>query len=403
MPKGLTFLLGDQVLVPTPVSALAVRVTLPAAIPDGTYTLRVATGKRASKTLFSQSITITAPKPLPTNGKIVFQSSPQSNWDIYTMDADGSNVTRLTDDPATDGDAVFSPDGSKIAFWSGRDGWAEIYIMNADGSNVTRLTHNEEADSRPVFSPDGSKVAFVASRRRNRFNNREIYVMNVDGSNQINLSNPSASTTQRISDTRPVFSPDSSKIAFESYPDTNSEICTVNVDGTNLTNLTNSSLDDYDPVFSPDGTKIVFSSYGMFNAEDTYGSFELFIMNVDGSAVKQLTSNSGLAEMPVFTRDGSQIVFVSYRGGGDIYIMNADGSNQTNITNDGAKVSYPVLSPDGRKLVFISFRDKPYGYWGEIYTMILDGSDKTRLTSGDTAKGWPRWGAGPVSTVGAHP
>ena len=108
------------------------------------------------------------------------------------MNADGSNQTRLTNNPASaDGSPSFSGDGSKIAFSSTRDGLdglnKEIYVMNADGSNQTRLTNNPASDDSPSFSGDGSKIAFSSTRD----GTVEIYVMNADGSNQTRLTSNS--------------------------------------------------------------------------------------------------------------------------------------------------------------------------------------------------------------------
>jgi hypothetical protein len=111
MPKELSFFLGNQLLTPTPVDALSVEVTVPSDIPTGTYTLRVASGKRVTKTLFSQSITIATPPVV--NGKIAFQSDRDGNYEIYTMNADGSGQINLSNNAAYDYSPVFSPDGSK--------------------------------------------------------------------------------------------------------------------------------------------------------------------------------------------------------------------------------------------------------------------------------------------------
>ena len=100
------------------------------------------------------------------------------------MDADGSNVVRLTDDPDDDFSPDWSPDGTLIAFTSERDGNREIYVMNSDGSNQVRLTDDPEADSGADWSPDGTRIAFTSERD----GNREIYVMDADGSNLIRVT-----------------------------------------------------------------------------------------------------------------------------------------------------------------------------------------------------------------------
>jgi len=82
------------------------------------------------------------------------------------MDADGSNQTRLTRDPADDSGPAWSPDGSRIAFMSYRDRNDEIYVMDADGSNQTRLTRDLANDIGPAWSPDGSRIAFESYRGR---------------------------------------------------------------------------------------------------------------------------------------------------------------------------------------------------------------------------------------------
>ena len=103
------------------------------------------------------------------------------------------------------------PDGSKIAFWGNTrcDGNSEIYVIDADGSNRTRLTENTEHDSSPSWSHDGSKIAFHTDRD----SNLEVYVMNADGSNPTNLTNNVSG------DAYPSWSPDDSQIAFDSMRD----------------------------------------------------------------------------------------------------------------------------------------------------------------------------------------
>ena len=272
-------------------------------------------------------------------------------------DTDGDGVADFLDNcPST-----FNPE--KIAFESARNGsdW-EIYAMNADGSNPVNLTNNPAMDSLPAFSPDGTKIAFASDRD----GNNEIYVMNADGSNQTRLTNNPAV------DYEPAFSPDGSKIAFTSWRDGNFEIYIMNADGSNQINLTNFPTGETDPAFSPDGSKIAFMSSRTIN-------FEIFVMNVDGSNPTRLTFNPGDDTNPAFSPDGSKIAFMSRRdGNAQIYVINADGSNQTRLSNTISNDARPAFSPDGSKIVFASDRDLITKVW----VMNADGSQPIALTGG---------------------
>ena len=276
--------------------------------------------------------------------KIVFGSVRNGgNHDIFVMDVDGSNQTRLTTSAAYDDQPKWSRDGTKIVFMSNRDGNFEIYSMNADGSNQTRLTNNPAADGFPAWSPDGTKIAFVSGDLRNP-STFEIYVMNADGSNRTRLTNDS------LVDGVPAWSPDGTKIVFMSGTtsvfDPNSfEIFVMNADGSNRTRLTNNTVADGQPSFSPDGTKILFASGDAMNPN----GIEIFVMNANGTGRTQLTNNSVTDGFPVWSSDGSRIVFasgsVSNENTVELYMMNADGSNPTQLTNNSALDWFPDWQP----------------------------------------------------------
>jgi WD40 repeat protein/type II secretory pathway pseudopilin PulG len=263
-------------------------------------------------------------------GKITFMSEREGNFDIYSMNADGTLQMRLTNEPGVEGYPHCSPDGNKIVFMSDRDGNQEIYVMNADGTGQKRLTNEPATDSCPHFSPDGSRIAFTSLRDGGL--NNEIYIMNADGTGQTRLTNhPDV-------DNDASFSPDGTRIVFHSNRDGNYEIYIMNADGTNATRLTSDPASDYSPSFSPDGTKIVFQSI-------RDGNWEIYSMNADGTGQTRLTSNPAQDASSCFSPDGSKIAFVSNRDGDfEIYMMNNDGTGQMRLTSSPAIDSRPKCS-----------------------------------------------------------
>ena len=292
-----------------------------------------------------------------TNGKIAFERlRDDSTWEIYAVDPDGSNPINLTDNQAqNDIDPAFSTDGRKIAFASDRDGsysversspMREIYVMNSDGSNPTRLTNDQALDVEPAFSPDGKKIAFKSDRDGSfAYNDYAIYVMDSDGSNLTRLTTNQAYNN----DGNPVFSPDGKKIAFMSERDGNPEIYVMNTDGTDQTRLTNNSRVDADPAFSPDGKKIAFTS-----SRDRSGG-EIYLMNTDGTEQTGLTYDTNHRNaQPAFAPDGKKITFGhQYRWDPHhamIAAINVDGTDQVNLTTIPPGDSPRDFDPDWARM-----------------------------------------------------
>jgi Tol biopolymer transport system component len=264
----------------------------------------------------------------------------------------------------------------EILFTGTRDGNEEIYRMNADGSELLRLTNNSVYDREPAWSPDGSKILFTSEREDNQ---SDIYIMNADGSEQTRIKSTD------VSEIEPSFSPDGTKILFIAPQNGKLRICTMNIDGSNESVLTAADTNDYIYArYSPDGTRIAYTL-------QAYPVFEIGIMNSDGSDRHNITDEGFGNFAPEFSPDGSRIAFHSNRAGGrHIFTMNTDGSNITQITNHAVLAEeYPDWSPDGRKIVYTTtdFYTVPY----DLNIANADGSNSINISNSTSNEYKPRW------------
>lgn len=292
------------------------------------------------------------PTPTPTRPLVVARSLPAivymarggtdsvapATWDLFVMDADGTNRRQRTDSNADDITPIWSPDGQRIAFVSQRDGNRDIYMISADTLTDTQpvnITRHPSEDWTPAWSPDGQKIAFSSNRQ----GNWEIFI--------------------------------------------------VNPDGTDLRQITNDGEGNLSPVWSPDGQTMAYAS-------KRDGDWEIYTMpapDVQGQLTgerRRLTFSTGNDLSPLFSPTGSRIAFESNREGNvEIYVMNADGSNQQNLSNlPSADDHGPVWSPDEQRLVFYSNRE---GNW-DLFVMNDAGEGVINLTSTlDSDEQAPAW------------
>ncbi len=253
-----------------------------------------------------------------------------------------------------------------------------IALMSCDFGPYETCSDSSSKDSL-TWSPDGTKIAFRSDGR--------VHVMNADGTGRIDLTED-WEMDWSSADMSHSWSPDGTEIAFN-YPrldgsDVWTEIYISNVDGTDLFNLTNSAGSDDYPAWSPDGTKIAFKS-SRYDASGHYTT-GIYVMNTDGTDQVYLASQGPVVSSHSWSPDGTKIAFS--RDG--INTINADGTDQLNLTAS-LDVSWfggsadPSWSPDGTKIAFrAAWRDGM-----QLYVVNADGTgDAKHLTTGVYSYSW---------------
>lgn len=311
---------------------------------------------------------------------LVFNSSKERGTDVYSMNRVDRAIKQLTNHPARDnGGSWFIPSKhEKIVYCSSKDGNDEIYMMNIDGSEQINLTNNPAEDRRPWWSPDGTQIYFET----NRNGNWDIYRMYANG------SNPEPILISEEDEKYPGLSFDGKQLAVLRSQDGQLGLYTFNIDGSGLTELTQFGIDTYDsyPTWSPDGEMLCFASNRDTKIRPTTkgeNGLEIYTMTSRGREVQRLTFNEEEDSLPVFSPDGSHLLFNSSRTGNyHLYTMEPDGREVTPLTwgdHDNWSARY---SKDGMRIVFVSNR----AGGANIFMMDLESKQVRQLTFDQKSK-----------------
>jgi Tol biopolymer transport system component len=266
----------------------------------------------------------------PVCGKLAFVSDRDGNDEIYTMNDDGSELTRITTDPATDASPSWSPDCAQIVFASQRTGRWNLYVVGADGTGEHAITAETEWDDRqPAWSPTGASIAFVS----NRFGQNDLFTMSLDGSVLTRVTkNPGW-------DRDPAWGPNGTRIAFDSDRSGVFQIYTIGADGTQIANLTDGLTPSRQPAWSRGGAKIAFIG-------TSTGPAQVWLMDRDGSDPGMITDDPGTAAHPSWSFWGGRLAYAARDAGGEteVAIVGSDGTGRRGASDEPLQGSDPEWS-----------------------------------------------------------
>lgn len=258
-------------------------------------------------------------EPAIFTSKIVFVSNRDGNDEIYMMDYDGHNQTRITFNRIRDYMPAWSADGRKIAYTSYENGQAILYILDIYEGKIIPV-QTEGTNFAPAFSLNGEKLAFCSTIEKG---DSEIYTADSSGQNIKRL------TFNKAIDTAPSWSPTSREIAFTSDRGGTPQIYIMDAEGSNIRRVSFGGTYHDSPAWSPTGDRIVYVSR-------VHLIFDLYVLNLRTNQIIKLTESNARNESPSWSPDGRHIVFSSNRTGTiQIFSIDYDGSNLRQLTHLG--------------------------------------------------------------------
>lgn len=267
----------------------------------------------------------------PTTPKILFTSARDDNYEVYTMNPDGSEQINLTEHPANDLRAAWSPTGEQILFVSDRDGVRDLYLMDADGSNVRRVLKKEANRQHPSWSPDSKQITYTHMRWDN--NRYPIYIATLGEQEEEALG---------VDGHFPVWSPDGTEIA-----------CTVRGRITFINIRTRKQQKPISKKVMPLQIALDWST-----AEDKF----------------VFSGNKNPLPPDRKPRDPFPPGWADKQ---TIYIVNRDGTDLRELVNEGGpKAQYPALSPNGDTVLYTQEIKGEF----QIFKIDLNSGIQTQLT-----------------------
>lgn len=309
-----------------------------------------------------------------SNANLDANNNANGSNEIFVVGSDGSGLTQLTASSFSSEQADISGDGTRVAFissanFSGNnpDANVEIFVASTDGANIAQVTNTfgNIGIQGPRLSANGARIVFTAAADllgdgSNADASREVFAVDADGANLVQLSDGAINTSAQF----PAISPDGSRAVYASNATGGFGIYIVDTDGKrNPEQLTkNSSGDSSRPSIARNG-RIAFESNANLANNNSDGNSEIFVMQDDGSDVKQITNatvgSSGFARI---SADGAHVVFQSTAdlagantdSGTEVFIADTSGNRVHQLTQSSASSQLPAVSSDGGRVVLAS-------------------------------------------------
>lgn len=243
--------------------------------------------------------------------RLAFVNDATGCKEVYVMDYDGEGVKRLTDDRSIDLLPRFSADGRRLAYTSYKHGNPDLFLLDLETGHASVLSEEQGLNIAGGFSNDGSKLLMTLSRGKSP----NLYMKDLATGKLERL------TAHFGADSTPTFSPDARQVAFVSDRSGNPQIYVLDLATKQTRRLSNLNWCDA-PAWSPTGEWVAFA--GRAHNKD---KMDVFLVDVTGSQVRQLTHGEGSNEDPTWSPDGRLLAFSTTREGrSKIYVMDADGS-----------------------------------------------------------------------------